>query len=428
MKSEAHFFVSTLLALVVAAPFGFGQPIATVVTAAPNSPVAPGQSVTMTVSVAGSPASYQWMLNGANIPGATNASCVLPFAGSGDRGVYQVVVTRADGAATVDVGSIAVMPSDARLMNLSGRSLVGTGNNAMIVGFVCQAGPSSTDKNILVRGMGPALAGMGGMSTGLLSNPILTLYDGHSFPIGSNMGWTNAFARATGSGASRVQTNMQRATQSMMRAVGAFTTTMAAADSAVIMNGPPGAYTAMMSGANNASGIGLVECYDADAAVGNAGNSARLINMSARATVGTGANVFIGGFALAGGPSGTPGTILLRAMGPALTALGVSGAIPAPTMTLYDGNSRPIASNSGWSNGPIMATGADASTTRFGMIPASMNVMARVGAFPPTAGSGDCAMVATLPPGAYTLVISGLPDSAGNPTTGLVLCELYEVP
>lgn len=429
MKSKSQFFVLSVLAILSAAPFtAFGQPIVSLVAVAPNSPVAPGQSVTMAISASGSPVSYQWRLDGANIPGATGSSFALPYAGAGDRGSYQVVVTGSGGSVTVDMGSMAVMPSDVRLINLSGRAMVGTGSDVMIAGFVSQGDANSTNKNILLRGMGPALGGMmGGMSSGVLANPVLTVFDGQGSPMAGNMGWTNGTAPATGSGASRVQANMQAATLTMMNAVGAFAPGMSSADSALTMSAPHGAYTAVMSGTNNSSGIGLVECYDADAALGNGGNSARLVNMSARSNVGAGANALIAGFVMTAGPSGTPGTVLLRAMGPALAAMGVSGAMPGPTMTLYDGNSKPIASNSGWNNGPLMAAGTGASTIRAGMVPASMVVMARVGAFPPASGSADSAMVATLPAGAYTVIVSGLPDNAGRPTTGVVLCEVYEV-
>ena len=428
MHMKSQILVFHALVLLSLAPFAaVGQPAVSAVASAPTSAVAPGQSVTMTVSASGSSLAYQWKLDGANIPGATGASYVMPMIGAADRGSYQVVVTGAGGTATAEMGLLSVMSSDARLMNLSGRAMIGIGSDVMIAGFVSRGDASSTNKNILFRGMGPALAGMDGMFSGVLSNPVLTIYDGQSSPMGSNMGWTNAPARMTGGGASRVQATMQSATQAMMNALGAFTTGMGSADSALRMNGPHGAYTAMMSGANNSNGIGLVECYDADAALGNGANTARLVNMSVRANVGAGTNGLIAGFVMVGGPSGSPGTVLLRAMGPGLAGMGMSGAMPGPTMSLFDANSRPIASNSGWSNGPMMAAGAGASTTRAGMVPASMGIMARVGAFPPTPGSADCAMVATLPAGAYTVVVSGLPDSSGRPMTGVVLCEVYEV-
>lgn len=213
----------------------------------------------------------------------------------------------------------------------------------------------------------------------------------------------------------------------MMNAMGAFAPATGSGDSALMMNAPFGAYTAILSGTNRANGIALAECYDADKAFGNELNTARLINMSARAFVGPGANALIAGFVIAPGPSGAPCTVVLRAMGPALTAMGVTGVLTNPSMTLYDANSRPIAGNSGWTNGPVMTTGAGASTTRAGIEPAMSDLMAQVGAFPPATGSADCALVATLPPGAYSLAVTGLPDSSGRPTTGVALIEVYEL-
>lgn len=406
----------------------FGQPAVSITASAPTAPVPPGQSVTMGVSATGSPVTYQWKLNGTDIPGATATSYTLVAAGAADRGPYQVVATGSGGSTTAEIGTLAVMTSDARLVNLSARGMVGTGGNVMIAGFVSQGDTSSTNKNILMRGMGPALGGMGGMmQSGMLTSPVLTVYDGQSNAMAADTGWMNAPVRATGGGASTVPATMQTATLSMMNAVGAFAPTAGSADSALMMNAPFGAYTAVMSGSNNSSGVALAECYDADQALGNGANSAYLINMSARANVGAGDNALIAGFVIAAGPSGNSATVLLRAMGPALSPLGVAGALSSPSMTLYDSGSKPIATGSGWSVAPVMATGGGASTVRAGIEPASAKMMTQVGAFPPAAGSADCALIATLPPGAYSVVVSGLPDNSGKPMTGVVLVEVYNV-
>lgn len=186
MKSQVLLFPALAL-LAVAPRVALGQPAVSVVAAAPSAPVASGQSVTMSVSATGSSMTYQWKLDGANIPGAIGASYVLPMVGAADRGSYQVVVTGAGGATTVDMGSLAVMSSDARLMNLSGRAMVGSGSDVMIAGFVSRGDASSTNKNILFRGMGPALGWMGMSRGSVLANPVLTIYDGQSSPMGGNM-------------------------------------------------------------------------------------------------------------------------------------------------------------------------------------------------------------------------------------------------
>lgn len=405
----------------------WSQPAVTVVAGAPAGTIMPGQAVVMGVTATGTQLGYQWKLNGTNIPGATAATYSLKMAGAADRGTYQVVVTGSGGVVTMDMGTIAGSPSDAKLVNLSARAGVGAGGNVMIMGFVTQGDANATNKNMLLRGMGPALTGMGGMMSGLLANPVLTVYDSQSKPMASDMGWMNALSRATGSGASTVTANVRAATMDMMNAVGAYAPASGSTDSALMMSPPLGACTAILSDANNVSGVGLVECYDADGVLNNGTNTARLMNLSARAWVGTGANVLIAGFVVAAGPAGLPETVLLRAMGPGLASLGVDGVLAGPTMTLYDSNSKPIASNTGWGNAPVMAGGNSASPVLAGIGAATMGVMTRIGAFSPVEGSADCALVATLPPGSYTVIVSGLPDNAGRPMTGVCLVEVYEL-
>lgn len=420
MNPPLRAFAFSFFALAVSSPAVFAQPVVSVVNTAPAGSVASGQMVSMGVSATGTSLGYQWQLNGANVPGATAATYTM-MAGAADAGTYQVVVSSGGSSTTVAMGTLHLMPSDARLMNLSARGMAGTGANAMITGFV-SSGDSSTNKNVLIRGMGPSLAGvMGGMMSGLLSNPVLTLYDGQSHPMGGDMGWTNA---PTTSGGSAVHATLMPATMSMMTALGAFAPTSGSADSALMMSAPPGLYTAIVNGANGMSGIALAECYDADAVAGATNTGARLINISARANVGSGSNALIAGFVIGAGPSGSPITVLIRAMGPSLTALGMTGVLMNPTLTLYDANSKPIAANTGWTNLPSVSTGATASPVHAGVEAATTSIMTRVGAFGPMAGATDSAMVATLPPGTYSAVVT---DGSGQNLTGIALVEVYEI-
>jgi len=128
----------------------------------------------------------------------------------------------------------------------------------------------------------------------------------------------------------------------------------------------------------------------------------RLSNLSTRGEVGTGPDIMIAGLVV--GP-GTPETVLIRAVGPGLTALGVSGAIPAPVLSLFDSKGNLIQSNQGWGTGNATAA-----------------IMSSVGAFALNSGSLDSALVATLSAGAYTAQVSG---SGGS--TGIALLEVYEV-
>lgn len=131
----------------------------------------------------------------------------------------------------------------------------------------------------------------------------------------------------------------------------------------------------------------------------------KLANLSTRAFVGTGGNILIAGFVVSTGAK----TVLIRAAGPALGALGVSGVIDDPQLAIFDANERLIASNDNWSAGstPFTVIGSAASS---------------VGAFPFPLLSKDSALLLNLEPGNYTAQVSGV----GN-TTGVALVEVYEV-
>jgi kumamolisin len=134
-------------------------------------------------------------------------------------------------------------------------------------------------------------------------------------------------------------------------------------------------------------------------------SSQRLANLSTRALVGTGANILIPGLYISG--SGTE-TLLIRGDGPALTQYGVSGVLAQPTLSVYDSAGTLVASNTGWGTNPNPTQIA--------------NVSAQVGAFALAQGSADCALIASLTAGSYTVQVSGVNDA-----TGVALAEVYEV-
>jgi alpha-N-arabinofuranosidase len=136
------------------------------------------------------------------------------------------------------------------------------------------------------------------------------------------------------------------------------------------------------------------------------GSGARLANLSARAFIGTGSDVLIPGIAVGG--SGQK-QLIVRASGPALAALGVGGTLARPQLKLYSGATE-IASNIGWSSGSSSETLA------------LQTAFAQVGLplFPN--GSADCALIATVNPGVYTAIVSGVGDA-----TGVALVEVYEL-
>jgi hypothetical protein len=274
------------------------------------------------------------------------------------------------------------------------RSTAGTGSQTLIAGFVVGG---SGSKSVLLRGDGPALTPFG--VTGVLPDPVLTLFGSGSTALSSNSGW--------GSSTTSVGTFDQVFTQ-----VGAFALPTGSKDAAILTSLGTGPYTAQISSTSGDSGVVLVEVYDADSGT----PTARIINLSARSQAGTGSQTLIAGFAVMGTGSET---VLIRGDGPALTQFGVSGALSAPQLTLYDANSKAIATNAGWSSAPTLGSSPVQST----IAGATTAIFSQVGAFGLTAGSSDCAIVATLPPGTYTAQVTG-----ANNATGVALVEIYEVP
>lgn len=161
----------------------------------------------------------------------------------------------------------------------------------------------------------------------------------------------------------------------------------------------PGAYTAVVTGVGGQTGVALAEVYDAT----NAASNAKLSNLSSRAFVGSDAQVLIPGLVIQGN---SPRSIMIRAVGPTLANFGVSGTISNPQLSVIRSDGVAIASNDDWNS----ASNANA-------IRSFANA---VGAFALPEGSADAAVLLDLPPGTYTVVVSGVSGA-----TGVALVEAY---
>jgi len=380
---------------------------------APGAAVPAGSPVTLAATAVVNMA-YQWLLNGTAIPGATGATyspgSVLgsaSAAGTADSGHYVLVLTDGVNYAVLDAGTLTVT-SDARLINLSARANAGAGSSVLIAGFGISG---SADKQVLLRGVGPGLSTTFALAN-TLASPVLTLFDSGqpaAKVIATDAGWGNAPSM----GNSPVPATVQPATNSLMTALGAFALATGSADDAVLAALPASNYTVWVAGTPAPESIALAEVYDAGAP------PARLVNLSARANVGTGSDILIAGFGVTGS---TSETVLLRAVGPGLAStFGLGGILYNPVLTLYDSAlpAKVIAKNTGWGNAPSLGNPAVIT----GIEQASGPVMSEVGAFSLSAGSADSSLIATLPPGSYTVQVTGL-----NSGTGDALVEIYEVP
>lgn len=267
---------------------------------------------------------------------------------------------------------------DQRLANLSTRAQVGTGSNVMITGFVVQEG---APKQVLIRAVGARLAAAPFNISGALADPLLQLYNNDGVLVLSNDNWSGDDLAT-------------------MNSVGAFALTSGSRDAALIATLSPGAYTAQVSGVGNTSGVAILEVYDVT-------GSARLMNLSTRALVGSGNTTFFSGLSVA--PGGGARRVLVRAAGPSLGSLGVGGALSDPAIAILDQAGRQIANgaNDNWES-----AGANALREAF----------AQAGAFPFAAGSRDAALVIDLPPGNYTIQASGVGGASGT-----ALVEVYDL-
>jgi hypothetical protein len=318
--------------------------------------------------------------------GTVNSSAPSAYNDSGltDGATYYYVVSATNSAGkSPDSAELAILvqPSDAHLINISTRSFVGTDSNILIAGFVLTGTHSKT---ILIRASGPALTSLG--VGGALAEPTVKLLDHTGTQIQQNTGWGTATNAAT------IKTTAAN--------VGAFAWADGSKDSAILVDLPPGLYTAQVSSASGGTGVGMIELYDTAATV----TGAQLINISSRSVVLTDANIQIAGFVINGTQ---PKKVLIRASGPALAGLGVSGTLANPALRLFDQTGTLISANTAWGNASNTADIKAAA--------------ARVGAFDWVDGSKDSALLVSLSPGIYSAQVSGV--SGG---TGGALIEVYD--
>jgi hypothetical protein len=228
-------------------------------------------------------------------------------------------------------------------------------------------------KSILVRAAGPALNSTFGLSD-YLADPQLTLFNAQSQPIDTNDDWDAALATTFAS-------------------LGAFSFVSTSKDAALLQT-LAGANTAHAP-AGSAGGTQLVEVYDAGTS-----NGVKLVNVSARNYCGTGNDILIAGFVIAG--SGKH-SVLLRGVGPGLThKFGLTGVLADPKLTLFNAQNQPIDTNDNWD--------ATLATT-----------FSTLGAFDLAAGSKDAALLVELDAGVYTVQVQGADGG-----TGETLVEIYD--
>jgi len=242
------------------------------------------------------------------------------------------------------------------------------GDNVGIGGFIING---TGLKHVLIRAIGPSLSQFG--VPNVLADPVLELHGPGSFVTITNDNWRQtqeAEIQATGIPPSD---NLEAAIDATL---------------------PAGAYTAIVRGNGNGTGVSLIEVYDLETSP-----SSKLDNISTRAFISTGDNIVIAGFML--GQGGTD-KVVLRGIGPSLTNSGVPNALADPTLELHDGNGTLLVANNDWQDDPFQAS----ELTFLGLAPTN---------------TLESAVVANLPPGLYTALLAGQ-----NNGSGIGLVEVYD--
>ncbi len=251
-----------------------------------------------------------------------------------------------------------------RLINISTRGFIGTGNEVMIGGFVVKGtGPS----RFYVRAVGPS-----NNFQDKLMDPKLVIKNNKGETVASNDNWRDGQEQS-------------------VLAIGMPPTNDN--EPAVIVDLPPGLYSAIISGVNGTTGIGSVEIYE----VGYSGES-KLINISTRGYIGDGNSVLIGGMAVSGDTG--PTRLYIRALG---ATINLEGHIQNPQIRLMNQKGEEMRVNDDWMDAPEAAQ------------------IEALGSFAPS-DPREAAMIVDLPPGLYTAIISGSDGS-----TGIGSVEVYEI-
>lgn len=269
-------------------------------------------------------------------------------------------VSGGDGA---DIG--AVESAAATLANISTRLRVETGDNSMIGGFIITG---TEPKTVIVRGIGPSLP-----VSEALADPVIEVHGASGELLATNDNWAS-------------DPNSQHVIDSGLAPHDNLESALWG-----IIN--PGAYTVVVRGKNDATGIGLFEVYDLDQTA-----NSRLGNVSTRGLVGIDNNVMVGGTIIVGTH---PVRVLVRAIGPSLTNFGVPNPLPDPTLELHDGNGALLFSNDNW------RSDQEAEIIATGILPSN---------------DLESAIVEDLAPGNYTAIVRGVSNTTGN-----AVVEAYEL-
>jgi hypothetical protein len=243
----------------------------------------------------------------------------------------------------------------------------------MIGGFIIRGNAS---KPVVIRGLGPSLVNSNVPAANVLNDPVLELRGSDGALILSNNDWGSSPQK------SQIEGTIYEPSDSR--------------EAVILATLDPGSYTAILSGAGQTTGVGLIEVYDNDS-----GLDSDLANISTRGFVQVGDEVMIGGFTLGG--NNNPARIAVRALGPSLTGAGLTDVLADPTLELYNANGTIMISNDDWTDD----TQSAADLAAHGL---ALPNLKESGIFTP------------VPPGQFTAIVAGKDGGIG-----IALVEIYDL-
>jgi hypothetical protein len=314
---------------------------------------------------------------------ALNGSAQAAFTTSALAGGSHSITANYQGSGVYDVSASApqvitiTVPNPPRLLNISTRGQVLLNNDVMIAGFIIGG---ATSKTVVVNVAGPSLVPYG--ITNALLNPALSLVrSSDQVVLKANDNWQ---AQTTPADVAAITASGYQPNHT--------------AEPAIIATLPPGAYTAIVSGVGSTTGVGLVGVFEVDHP------EIPLANISTRGQVLLNNDVMIAGFIIQGTGSQK---VVINVAGPSLVPFGITNALLNPTLTLVRSSDNfVLGTNDNWQTQTnpgdvalIQATGLQPNNT------------------------AEPAIIATLPPGAYTAIVSGV-----GGTTGVGLVGVFTAP
>ena len=295
---------------------------------------------------------------GYSVPVPANGGYTVNFSGGGLPAAQRTATIAGNLNTKLDYVAAPIAQAAAVLANISTRMRVETGDNALIAGFIITG---NVPKRVILRGIGPSIPDL--PANERLQDPTLELFEGNT-SLGFNDNWKDAAERA------EIEASTIPPSNDLEPAI-------------VRTLEPDRAYTAVMRGKNNTTGIGLVELYDL-----NTGGDSMLANISTRGLVQTGGNIMIAGMIVTG-ETGSSRRVAVRGIGPSLL---VNGKLADPTLELRDQSGTVVRANDNW------RTSQEAEIQASAVAPSH---------------DLESALVHTLVPGNYTALVRGVGDAIG---------------